>query len=274
MNVGDWLTGGQIGVWNAVGAALIVVASWFGWRAARKTSFRLLGRLGGITPHLRLIASRIAGYAVLLTGIGVALAVLGAPLQPVLAVALLVIAVLVLALRGIADNFAAGVVIQTRQPVRLGDLIETGDTRGYVRELNGRSVIIDAPNGRTIHVPNALVLENPIINHTTRGILRGEVEVRTSGGPAQLEQISELLEDAAAKTAGVQADPPAFVRFTACEPGRITALVRFWHPWTITSRNVTSDVIKSLSVRLHETGHSATVTAQQPEAPQTPPPEI
>lgn len=274
MNFDDWLSSGQIGVWNAVGAALIVMASWFGWRAARKTSFRLLGRLGGISAHLRLIASRIAGYAVLLTGIGIALAVLGAPLQPVLAVALLVIAVLVLALRGIANNFAAGVVIQTRQPVHLGDLVETGDIRGYVRELNGRSVIVEAPDGRTIHVPNAMVLESPIINHTTRGILRGEVEVRTTGGPAKLDQMSELLAGLAAKTAGVQADPPPFVRFTACEPGRITALVRFWHPWTITSRKVTSDVIKSLSVGLHETGHAATVTAQRPDVPLTPPPEV
>lgn len=46
--------------------------------------------------------------------------------------------VLALVLRGIADNFAAGVVIQSRHPVRLGDEIDALRYVGTVRALNGR----------------------------------------------------------------------------------------------------------------------------------------
>lgn len=122
---------GSISAWNAVLAVLILLASWVFWRITRRNCYRLLERVGGLSEHLRLLAARIAGYAVLLLGIGVALSVLGARVQPLLAVALLVGVVLVLALKGIADNFAAGVVIQTRQPIRLGDEI----VAPYVRIL-------------------------------------------------------------------------------------------------------------------------------------------
>jgi len=65
----------------------------------------------------------MAKYFVLVLGIGIAISILGAPIQPVLAAAIIVAVVIVLALRGVADNFAAGVVLQSRKPIRVGDFV-------------------------------------------------------------------------------------------------------------------------------------------------------
>jgi hypothetical protein len=63
---------------------------------------------------------RLTKYLVYAVGVGVAVAVLGASLQPILAAVVIVGVVMVLALRGIADNFASAIVLQTRRPVQLG----------------------------------------------------------------------------------------------------------------------------------------------------------
>lgn len=269
LNLGDWFSDPSVSGWDAALAVLILLASWVLWRVTRKATSRLLAGLGGISAHLRLIVARLAGYAVLLLGIGVALSVLGAPLQPVLAVALLVGIVLVMALRGIADNFAAGVVIQTRQPIHVGDLIEAGGFVGIVRELNGRSVVVETRDGRTVHVPNATVLGEPIVNHTTRGTLRSDVEVRTTGA-VHLPEIVDLVVAAAREAPGVVADPAPYPRVTALEPDRITVLVRFWHDWPDT-RKVTAAVVTAVAARLREAGRTATVTAvPSPATPDSP----
>lgn len=263
------LLDGSINAWDAVLAVLILLASWVLWRTTRKHTYRLLKRVTGLSEHLRMIAARIAGYAVLLLGIGMALSVLGARLQPLLAVALLVGVVLVLALKGIADNFAASVVIQTRQPIRLGDQIEAAGFLGDVIELNGRSVVIATRDGRQVHIPNSTVLAEPIVNRSARGMLRSDVEVRTTGA-IYLEQMIELMESAARHAPGVRADPAPYVRILALEPDRITALVRFWHDWPDT-RKVTSAVIASVAARLREAGRTATVTGPPPASPPRPP---
>lgn len=260
---------GSIGAWDAVLAVLILLASWVFWRITRRNCYRLLKRVDGLSEHLRLLAARIAGYAVLLLGIGVALSVLGARLQPLLAVALLVGVVLVLALKGIADNFAASVVIQTRQPIRLGDEIEAAGFLGRVTELNGRSVIIETRDGRRVHIPNSTVLSDPIVNRSAGGILRSDVEVRTTGA-VHLPEMMALMVAAAREAAGVRDDPGPYVRILALEPDRITALVRFWHDWPDT-RKVTSAVISSIAARLRDAGRTATVTGPPPASPPQPP---
>ena len=53
------------------------------------------------------------------------LSVLGAPIQPVLIALLVVLGAVVLIGRGVADNVGAGLVIQTRRTLKLGDLIES-----------------------------------------------------------------------------------------------------------------------------------------------------
>jgi len=86
---------------------------------APRATLKVLQRLEGINEDLSQLAARMAGYGVCLLGVGVALSFPGATIQPLLTAAIIVAVIAGLALRGVADNFAAGVVIQTRQPIQL-----------------------------------------------------------------------------------------------------------------------------------------------------------
>ena len=99
-------------------------------------------------------------------------------MQPVLTAVILLSVVATLALHGIADNFAAGVIIQTRRPIQIGDDIDVLDHSGIVHEINGRvrhhgGVGRQADTHPQQHASSA----NPLVNHTSHGLRRSEVEV-------------------------------------------------------------------------------------------------
>ena len=110
-------------------------------------------------------------------------------IQPLITVAIVFGVILALALRGIADNFASGIVLQTRRPIHIGDEVESLGYVGNVLDMDSRAVVIETFDGRTVHLPNSEVLGDPLINHSTKGARRSEVEVRVrskdSRGPVK-----------------------------------------------------------------------------------------
>ena len=177
-DLSDWLAG--LSAWSVVLAVLSVVVGWVLARIARRTVATLLARLRGLSPAATSLTGRAVYYAVLLLAVGVALSFLGAPVQPLLAAAVIVGVIAAIALRGISDNFASGIVLQTRRPIDIGDLISSDDRVGTVVDLNGRTVVLRTADGLTVHLPNSEVLQNTLINYSAAGSepLRGR-------GPAE-----------------------------------------------------------------------------------------
>lgn len=264
--IGDTVADLSITGWDVLLALAVVVAAWLMSRVTRRTIARIVARVEGVSDDLRNLSARLAGYLVLFVGVGIALGILGAQVQPILAVAILVGVVVVLALRGIADNFAAGIVIQSRRPIHLGDEIDALGFVGVVEEFNGRAVMIQTGDGRSVHLPNHQLLNGPIVNHTTGVGRRSEVEVRTEATP---DAVIKLLADVVTAIPGVQDDPGPTVLVTAVEPERTTATVRFWHDFSAEGA-VTSAVVCDVARRLREAGYVAVVAAPPSAAPLTP----
>ena len=99
---------------------------------------------------------------VILLGIAIAISLIGGN-APIIILLVIGVVVLALALRGTAENFAAGIVLQTRGSIKVGD--EIFRFTGIVEELNGRSVVVRTIDGRILHLPNAKVIEEPLANH-------------------------------------------------------------------------------------------------------------
>jgi small-conductance mechanosensitive channel len=259
------LTNVSIDGWDIAFAVVTLVIAWILGRITQRTVLRLAGRVEGISPDLRVLAARLSKYFVLLIGIGIALGFLGAPVQPLLAAVVIVGIVAALALRGIADNFAAGVIIQTRRPIHVGDDIEALGHIGVVRELNSRAVVIENLQGAMVHLPNAKLLDNPIVNHSTRPSRCSEVEVELSSDEEPLE-LSHAVRASTSGVAGVLAEPAPTVAVTGVEPGKLVAVVRFWHEPASTA-GVTGAVIGALAHDFRARGTPATVTWTSTLAP-------
>ncbi|SDS54542.1 mechanosensitive ion channel family protein [Jiangella sp. DSM 45060] len=266
----DFLSGMSFTAWDVVLALAVIVAAWLCARYARRAADRILAGVR-VPDDLRRAGVRLTGYVVIFLGVGIALSLLGASIQPVLAVAILLAVVAFLALRGIADNVAAGIVIQTRRPVRIDDTIEALGYTGRVRELNSRSVIIETTDGRVVHLPNQKLLDNPFVNHSATGRNASELQVRI-GGDAE-EGTAELIAGLLAQTPGVLADPPPRVLVRAVEPRRTTLSVTCWHRPS-DGAAVVSAAVTAIGRRLAAPGRAVSVVAPPPAPALVPPPEV
>src|SRR5690349_6859503 len=100
-----------ITTWQIALAILSVVVGWVASHFARVAVLKLAARTPGISDAVAQLAARVTQYTLLLVGIGIGLDFLGANVQPLLAMTAIAVVVLILVLRGVADNFAAGVLI-------------------------------------------------------------------------------------------------------------------------------------------------------------------
>lgn len=255
----------------------VLVVGWILSRLSRRGVTRLLRRLSGITPTMVTVIARLTGYTIILVAVGIALALLGADIQPLLAVVIVVGVVLILVLRGASENFAAGVLIQSRRTLDVGDEVQidspAGAVVGRVLELNARAVVILSRDGRTIHVPNAKILSDSVVNHSRHGCRRSSVQIRLQVSRNYLESTIRSIESAIESAPGVVTTVPSRILIVTMSPSRVTLEGQFWHRPT-EDVTVRSAVVKSVFAALDSQGYMATVTSEPGEPPLVPPETI
>jgi len=256
--------------WDIALAVLVILLGWIGSIFAKRGILLLLTRLRGISPDLAALVARLVKYAVLLVAAGIALGFLGASVQPLITAAIIVAVVVALALRGVADNFAAGVVLQTRRPIKVGDEIEVDEYVGTVRDLNGRSVVILTADGRIIHVPNTQLLQHPVVNHSEAGARRSTVQVRVRRDQQSADALGDRLRVAAQAADGVHRREATTVYTLALSAERAVFAVDFWHHPSNT-RRVTSNVVRALAGAGAAERMEAVVSSDPSAPPLTPP---
>ncbi len=102
------------------------------------------------------------------------------------------------ALQGSLSNFAAGILILTFKPFRVGDYISASDVFGKVEEIQILSTIVVSPGMKTIIIPNADIIGGVVTNFTTKGIIRLELDIPMayeSSFPQVKEVILEVVNN-------------------------------------------------------------------------------
>jgi small-conductance mechanosensitive channel len=163
---------------NLAVALLALLAFWIVSKIARK-ALRVGLRKTPLAVPLRNLFVTALGLAMMAAGLFIALAVMG--LDKTVVSLLAGVGILGLALgfafQDIAANFIAGVVISVRQPIHVGDVIETSDYFGTVDEINLRSTIVRTPTGQIVFIPSKQVFESPIVNFSKPGKRRVDLKV-------------------------------------------------------------------------------------------------
>jgi small conductance mechanosensitive channel len=104
-----------------------------------------------------------------------------------------------LALQGTLQNIAAGIMLLMLRPFRAGDIIEgTGAAAGIVREVGLFTTHIERSDGNAVYVPNSLIWSNPVINYSSGGTERIEVDVdlaQRKDVDAAIGELKKLVAD-------------------------------------------------------------------------------
>jgi len=99
------------------------------------------------------------------------------------------------------------------RPIRIGDFLEIGETRGTVERINTRSTRIRRVDGVHLLIPNSYLLENIVVNWTlVDRLARSVVRVGVAYG-APVERVAELIVQAAKAEEAILGEPEPAVFF-------------------------------------------------------------
>ena len=159
-----------------LGIGLIVVFISYG---LSKTTGSLAGRLASKRMHSQLLQqmiSSVIAVMVMLVGLYIALKVSGLSrlAVTVLGGTGLVGIAIGFAFRDIAENYLASILISLNRPFNVGDLIEVGPSKGFVRQVTTRGTLLLTVDGNHIQIPNSTIYKSTITNYSASPRIRKE----------------------------------------------------------------------------------------------------
>lgn len=141
---------------------------------------------------ISVLGLNITSFAALLAGLGVALGS---------------------ALNGALGNFAGGVTILILKPFRVGDLIESQNYFGIVREIGIVYTTILTKENKTIRLPNGALSTGVVINYTAADNLRIDMKIPLDG-KLDIDKARQLAVDVMLSHPDVIKDPKPEVKIT------------------------------------------------------------
>jgi small-conductance mechanosensitive channel len=228
----DFLGADEVTAWNVGSALLVVLVSILLAGLARRLIKWLLRKVPQLREGIPDLVGRATGWFIILGGSVVALTVLGIEMLPALMMFLVFGVVFFVVGKGLLSNFSAGLVIQGTPMFFVGDQVETSAGTGTITFITGRTVVIRTEDGTEIHVPNRLIINDPVINLTHLGSRRFTLAVGVEYG-TDLDSAKQLIESTVDGCEATHADPPAEALVAAFGANAVRFDVHFWHEPTI-----------------------------------------
>jgi small conductance mechanosensitive channel len=132
-----------------------------------------------------------------------------------------------LALQGSLSNFAAGVMIITFRPFKVGDFIETAGVAGTVEGIQIFHTLLVTADNKLVIVPNNSITSGNIINYSAKGIRRVDLVVGISYQD-DIAAAKAVLNEILATDPRVLKDPAPVIAVAALADSSVNLIVRPW----------------------------------------------
>ncbi len=192
--------------------------------------FRMIERLAikrQVDPELRLLMARVGQWAIIIFGTIWALDQVDFNVTGFVAGLGIIGFTVGFALKDVAENFVAGILLLLQQPFDIGDAVEVSGYGGTVTDIEIRSTTLRTWDGLLVIIPNAAVYSNPITNFSKVHQRRINVDVGV-GYDTDLDKANQIMLDVVNKLPGIKSDPEPFVVFKEFGDSSINATVYFW----------------------------------------------
>jgi small conductance mechanosensitive channel len=130
-----------------------------------------------------------------------------------------------LALQGTLANFAGGVMILLFKPYKVGDVIEAQGHKGSVKEIHIFVTVLLSGENKTIILPNAAVSNGNIVNYTTEGIIRVDMNFGISYG-SNIKDAKDVLMKVVKNHPKVLSEPAPFIGVSELGDSAVNLVVR------------------------------------------------
>jgi small-conductance mechanosensitive channel len=223
---------------------LAIVLLWAASTLARLIQGRV-SRSRNLTPSVQTLIIQAARLSLLFIALMIALNAIGIDLT-VFALFSGAIGVGVgFGLQKIVSNFISGVIILLDRSIKPGDVVEVGDTYGWVASLGARYASVRTRDGTEHLIPNEEFIITRVVNwsHSDQ-VVRRKLPIGIAYS-ADVEHAIALVHEALSEVPRVLKDPAPNVHMIAFGDSAINLEARFWigDPENGTA-NVASDVLR------------------------------
>jgi small-conductance mechanosensitive channel len=177
-------------------------------------------------PGQQYAITRAFGYLIFMLGLIIGLDTTGLNLRSLLVVGGALGVGVGFGLQNIVANFVAGLVILWERPVKVGDVIDVGNTNGVVVRIGARGTWVRTFDNEVIIVPNSEFINNRVTNWTANDrSVRLSVPVGVSYD-SDLGKIRKLLEEIAHLNEEVLVDPAPTVLIAGFGDNAVNVVLR------------------------------------------------
>jgi small conductance mechanosensitive channel len=135
-----------------------------------------------------------------------------------------------LALQGFLGNFASGLTIVFFKPYKIGDWVSIADTFGKVKSIQIFNTILTTPGDKTIVIPNGKVTDGAVINFSTEGKLRLEIQV-TMPYEDSFPRVKEIITETLLSCVNIIKEPTPIIGIESFGSHNLNITIRpYVHP--------------------------------------------
>ncbi len=213
---------------NIVTALIVLTVGWFLVRLLRSLTVKTLKRLNRSELVIKIVNQLVYASGLIIVCFTVLhILHLDKTVTSLLAGAGVLGLALSFAFSNTAANLMAGIILASKKPFRVNDIIEVTGLIGVVKQIGLRSTMLKKFDGTQLLIPNKEIIENEFINHTIRGERRIELEVGVAYN-SDLEKVEELACEAIRGMGSVRDDREILFSYDQFDDSSINFIVRFW----------------------------------------------
>lgn len=240
---------------NVFLAIVILVLSILLARFVRRMSLKFYAETIKVHPDIANIIASVIYFFFILSGVFIALQLLGLEgvLTKLLAGAGIIGIVAGFAFKDIASNIFAGMLLKMQQPYQKGDWVAIDNNYGVVEELGWITTIITTVPGQEVFVPNQLIYNTTFTNYSTFHKRRIILESGVSYGD-DLDHVKSVALDEVKKIAQVLTDEDMDFYFTDIANSTYNFQLRFWIAFNNNNdyQQAMSDIIMRIKKRFEQ----------------------
>jgi small-conductance mechanosensitive channel len=227
-------------------ALVVLILTWLLAKMATSLGHKALGRKVNNPFVLRMVA-RLFAVPVVVVGIYLVLQLTGLTnlAMTVVGGTGLLGLVIGIAFKDIAENFLASILISVRRPFKIGDYIVVSGHEGVVQSVTTRGTVIMTLDGNHIHIPNAIIYKNTIVNVTANPNIRKQFTVGI-GANDSITQAQQIALDVLNKHEAILTEPEPQVLVDSLGSATVNLIVYFW----VNGQKNSAAKVKSAMIRL------------------------
>ncbi|MGE3933919.1 MAG: mechanosensitive ion channel family protein [Rhodospirillaceae bacterium] len=206
-----------------VGALLL----WGASAMARLLQSRLR-RAERLTPSVRVLVAQLVRFTLIFVAVVVALNVVGIDLTAIAVLSGAIGVGIGFGLQRIVANLVSGIILLLDNSIKPGDVIEIGDSYGWVTSLGARYASVLTRDGTEHLIPNEVLIANTVINWThSNNMVRRKVDIGVAYG-ADVEAAMTLVTEACGDVGRILKSPAPRCLLTGFGDSSVNLQARFW----------------------------------------------